>query len=150
MASLRLTSRNWTWMVTWARGEVRSSNIRRAGKTLETRSRRITLLFWVSKAAFSMAKACCTAVTMALKSCGLVASGRCSSMAATGSRSVRTGGFWEVQFNGGDRFAFGAFLGSVLDHQKDTLGERNQEAAGGGFQAVQGIAVVRVRHRQLP
>src|ERR1039458_2602989 len=74
MASLRLTSRNLTSMVTWARGAVRSSNMRRAGMTLETRSRRITLLFWVSKATFSMAKACCTAVTMALKSCGLVAS----------------------------------------------------------------------------
>src|ERR1022692_1322546 len=92
MASLRLTSRNLTSIVTWARGDVRSSNMRRAGITLETRSRRITLLFWVSKATFSMPKACCTAVTMELKSCGLEASGRWSSMAAhVGQKTILTG-----------------------------------------------------------
>src|ERR1035437_8159054 len=155
MASLRLTSRNLTSMATWARGEVRSSNMRRAGMTLETRSRRITLLFCVSKATFSMAKACCTAVTMELKSCALVASGRCSSMAAVGSRSVRFCGVSlttrKTRLLSGTRklpvaLAFGAFLRSILDHQKDPIAERHQEAAGGGFEAVQGIAVVRVRH----
>ena len=95
--------------------------------TLETRSRRITLLFCVSKATFSMAKACCTAVTMELKSCGLVASGRCSSMATVGSRSVR-------------------FCGVSLTTRKTRLVSGTMKAAGGGFEAVQGVAVVRVRH----
>src|ERR1019366_7505165 len=63
-----------------------------------------------------------------------------------GVEILRIGGFGDVQFDGGGRLAFGAFLRSVLDHQKDPLAERHQKAAGGGFEAVQSVAVVRVRH----
>ena len=51
-----------------------------------------------------------------------------------------------MQFDGDGRFAFGAFLRRILDHQKDSLGEGDEKAAGGGFEAVEGVAVVGVRH----
>ena len=51
-----------------------------------------------------------------------------------------------MQFHGDGRFPLGAFLRRVLEHKKDTLAQGNDETAGGGFQAVQGVAVIHVRH----
>ena len=63
-----------------------------------------------------------------------------------GIEVLRVGGFGEVQLDGDGRFTFGAFLRSVLDYQKDSLGEGDEKGAGGGFEAVEGVAVVGVRH----
>ncbi len=51
-----------------------------------------------------------------------------------------------MQFDGDGRLTLGAFLGSILHHQKDPLGEGHEEAAGGGLEAVEGVAIIGVHH----
>ena len=61
----------------------------RAGSTLEMGPRRYTVWFCVSKATFSMAKVCCTAVIMDVKSCAAPASSRWTDTTTCGSNCCR-------------------------------------------------------------